>query len=52
MKVFLILILLLVSACATPKTEKEKEYRVKLTVMKFVGCIVVPTLPICVLPGK
>lgn len=52
MKVFVILLVLVLSSCASTQTEKQKEDRKKLTIIRTLGCVVVPTLPTCVLPGK
>jgi len=52
MRILLVLaILLSFSACATPKTEKEKKDRATLSVIKIIGCVVAPHIPVCI-PGK
>ena len=52
MKVFLLMLVLLLSSCASTHTEKQKEDRKKLTIIRTIGCVVVPTLPTCIVPGK
>jgi len=53
MGILLILaILLSVSACTTPKTEKEKENKVKFTILKTIGCVMAPQIPVCVPMSK
>ena len=52
MKVFLLILVLLLSSCASTQTEKQKEDRKKLTIIRTIGCAVVPTLPTCIVPGK
>lgn len=46
------MLVLLLSSCASTQTEKQKEDRKKLTIIRTIGCVVVPTLPTCVIPGK
>ena len=52
MKILLVVMILLVSACATPKTEKEKKDRTTLQVIKIIGCVVAPHILVCITPGK
>ena len=52
MRVFLLILVLLLSSCASTQTEKQKEDRKKLTIIRTIGCVVVPTLPTCIAPGK
>tara|TARA_B100000963_G_scaffold337616_1_gene333754 strand:+ start:1778 stop:1936 length:159 start_codon:yes stop_codon:yes gene_type:complete len=52
MKIILVMLIFLLTSCATPKTEKQKEDRKKLTIMRTMSCIVIPTLPTCIIPGE
>jgi len=52
MKVFVLVLALMISSCASTQTEKQKEDRKKLTIIRAMSCIVIPTLPTCVIPGK
>jgi len=52
MRITLVLLMFLLTSCASNPTEKQKEDRKKLTIIRTVGCIVVPTLPICIFTGK
>ena len=47
MRVFLLILVLLLSSCASTQTEKQKEDRKKLTIIRTIGCAVVPT---CIVP--
>lgn len=45
--------MLLLGSCASNLTEEQKEDRKKLTVIRAVGCVVIPALPVCIVPpGK
>ena len=35
---------IVLSSCASTQTEKQKEDRKKLTIIRTIGCVVVPTL--------
>jgi len=52
MRVFLILLMLTVGACTTPKTEKEKENKVNFTILKTIGCVMAPQIPVCIPMSK
>tara|TARA_B100000886_G_scaffold338069_1_gene300131 strand:+ start:1312 stop:1452 length:141 start_codon:yes stop_codon:yes gene_type:complete len=44
--------MLLLGGCATSNlTEEQKEDRKKLTVIRAVGCVVIPALPVCIVPS-
>ena len=49
MKVFILVLAVLLSSCASTPTDKDKEAGKKLNIIRTTGCILVPTLPICIL---
>jgi len=52
MKIFILCCVLLLGSCASNPTEKQKEDRKKLTIIRTIGCVVIPALPTCIIPGK
>jgi len=50
MRIILVMLMLLLTSCASNPTEKQKEDRKKLTIIRTIGCVVVPTLPTCIIP--
>ena len=52
MKITLLILVLLLAGCASTQTDKQKEDMKKMSIIRAGSCVVIPTLPFCIVPGS